>query len=64
MIEDERVLGGILITVGDFMIDATVRLRLERLQRRARRDGLEGRERILDGRAELLLRGDRSSAPT
>jgi F-type H+-transporting ATPase subunit delta len=32
VIEDENVLGGVLISVGDFMIDATVRLRLERLR--------------------------------
>jgi F-type H+-transporting ATPase subunit delta len=32
VIEDDTVLGGVLIAVGDFMIDATVRLRLERLR--------------------------------
>ena len=32
VIEDDTVLGGILVAVGDFMIDATVRLRLERLR--------------------------------
>jgi F-type H+-transporting ATPase subunit delta len=32
VIEDEGVLGGMLISVGEFMIDATVRLRLERLR--------------------------------
>jgi ATP synthase F1 delta subunit len=32
VIEDEHVLGGVLVSVGDFMIDATVRLRLERLR--------------------------------
>ncbi|HWD25432.1 MAG TPA: FoF1 ATP synthase subunit delta, partial [Acidimicrobiales bacterium] len=31
VIEDDTVLGGVLIATGDFMIDATVRLRLERL---------------------------------
>jgi F-type H+-transporting ATPase subunit delta len=32
VIEDPAVIGGVLISVGDFMIDATVRLRLERLR--------------------------------
>jgi F-type H+-transporting ATPase subunit delta len=32
VIEDDTVLGGVLVSVGDFMIDATVRLRLERLR--------------------------------
>lgn len=32
VIEDPDVLGGVLVSVGDFMIDATVRLRLERLR--------------------------------
>jgi F-type H+-transporting ATPase subunit delta len=32
VIPDDDVVGGVLISVGDFMIDATVRLRLERLR--------------------------------
>jgi F-type H+-transporting ATPase subunit delta len=32
VIPDDGVVGGVLISVGDFMIDATVRLRLERLR--------------------------------
>jgi F-type H+-transporting ATPase subunit delta len=31
VVEDPAVVGGVLVAVGEFMIDATVRLRLERL---------------------------------